>query len=184
MCRRRPRVVVVPGRCPSWTRALALGGAGLSKVGGYEPEDGSAGRQPEHFATWLAEAMRRRGLFSNRDLSRATGLSDSVISRWRTADVAPSVPQLRRLSGALQTDLLELCVHAGILSAQERHASLETTGSAVTSTPVQLDTHFERLVAAAEFDEDLRRVVVTAWRSAQRLQRMRRRPESIVGSEP
>jgi transcriptional regulator with XRE-family HTH domain len=63
--------------------------------------------------------MRATGFESNSDLARATGVPDSVISRWRTSGTVPSIAQLRRLQSALQVSLLELVVAAGHLSAVE-----------------------------------------------------------------
>ena len=119
------------------------------------------------FRTWLPTAMRRRGLLSNRDLSRATGVSDSVISRWLTAGAVPTVPQLRLLTGALDVDLLDLMVLAGHLTPEERWPDRGT------------GTDAEALLRAAPLDEDLRRVVLTAWRSAQSLQALRGRTPRV-----
>jgi transcriptional regulator with XRE-family HTH domain len=63
--------------------------------------------------------MRATGFDSNSELARATGVPDSVISRWRTSGTVPSIAQLRRLQSALQVSLLELVVAAGHLTAKE-----------------------------------------------------------------
>ena len=128
-----------------------------------EAPAGLPARGGSDFRTWLPTAMRRRGMLSNRDLSRATGVSDSVISRWLTAGTVPTVPQLRLLTAALDVDLLDLMVLAGHLTPEERWPDR----GAVTDT--------EQLLRAAPLDDDLRRVVLTAWRSAQSLQALRGR---------
>jgi transcriptional regulator with XRE-family HTH domain len=71
------------------------------------------------WAEWLGERMQVLGFDANSDLARATGVPDSVISRWRTTGTTPSIGQLRRLQGALQMSLVELLVAAGHLSADE-----------------------------------------------------------------
>jgi transcriptional regulator with XRE-family HTH domain len=71
------------------------------------------------WADWLAARMLALGFEANSDLARATGVPDSVISRWRTSGTTPSIAQLRRLQSALQVSLVELLVAAGHLSAEE-----------------------------------------------------------------
>jgi len=71
------------------------------------------------WAEFLGERMQVLGFEANSDLARATGVPDSVISRWRTTGTTPSIGQLRRLQGALQMSLVELLVAAGHLSAEE-----------------------------------------------------------------
>lgn len=63
--------------------------------------------------------MQATGFEANSDLARATGVPDSVISRWRTSGTTPSIAQLRRLQSALQVSLVELLVAAGHISAEE-----------------------------------------------------------------
>jgi len=71
------------------------------------------------WAEWLGERMVVLGFEGNSDLARATGVPDSVISRWRTSGTRPSIGQLRRLQSALQMSLVELLVAAGHLTADE-----------------------------------------------------------------
>jgi transcriptional regulator with XRE-family HTH domain len=71
------------------------------------------------WAHWLAGRMARMGYSGNSDLARASGVPDSVISRWRTSGTRPALDQLRRLTGPLQASMLELVVAAGHLSAAE-----------------------------------------------------------------
>jgi transcriptional regulator with XRE-family HTH domain len=74
---------------------------------------------PGSWADWLADRMRAVGFEANSDLARATGVPDSVISRWRTSGTTPSIGQLRRLQTALQVSLVELLVAAGHLTPEE-----------------------------------------------------------------
>jgi transcriptional regulator with XRE-family HTH domain len=78
-----------------------------------------AERRDVSWADWLGERMDALGFDTNSDLARATGVPDSVISRWRTSGTTPSIGQLRRLQSALQVSLVELLVAAGHLTADE-----------------------------------------------------------------
>jgi transcriptional regulator with XRE-family HTH domain len=71
------------------------------------------------WAEWLGHRMQVLGFEGNSELARATGVPDSVISRWRTSATTPSIGQLRRLQSALQMSLVELLVAAGHLSIDE-----------------------------------------------------------------
>ena len=71
------------------------------------------------WSEWLGQRMGALGFDANSDLARATGVPDSVISRWRTSGTTPSIGQLRRLPSALQVSLVELLVAAGHLTADE-----------------------------------------------------------------
>lgn len=63
--------------------------------------------------------MADQGFETNMDLSRATGIDNTVISRWRNGETVPQLDQLRKLEKALDTKLLELMVRAGHLTQQE-----------------------------------------------------------------
>lgn len=78
-----------------------------------------AARVPSAWGAFLGQRMRDCGLDTNRDLARASGVPESVISRWRNQGVTPSVEQLRRLRAPLELSILELLVAAGYLSAEE-----------------------------------------------------------------
>jgi transcriptional regulator with XRE-family HTH domain len=78
-----------------------------------------AERRDVSWADWLGQRMCALGFDANSDLARATGVPDSVISRWRTTGTTPSIGQLRRLQSALQVSLVELLVAAGHLTAAE-----------------------------------------------------------------
>lgn len=74
---------------------------------------------PTAWSIWLGERMDRLGFRTNSDLARAAGVPDSVISRWRTTATMPSLAQLRRLRGPLESPLLELIVASGQVTSDE-----------------------------------------------------------------
>ncbi len=63
--------------------------------------------------------LRRLASFTQQDLSRASGLSRSYISRLEMGDIAlPSRDKLRSLAGALRTSLDDLLQAAGFLDEE------------------------------------------------------------------
>lgn len=64
------------------------------------------------WGSYLRKAMAAKGLGAA-DLARATGVNQSLISRWLKDEIAPSVENLRRVSKALGIPLLDLLVAAG-----------------------------------------------------------------------
>jgi transcriptional regulator with XRE-family HTH domain len=84
------------------------------------------------WADWLGARMQAVGFEANSDLARATGVPDSVISRWRTSGTTPSIAQLRRLQSALQVSLVELLVAAGHLSPEEARVTSFSPAHRVT----------------------------------------------------
>lgn len=60
-------------------------------------EDGVMGDEDDRFPAWLKMTMERRG-FSQADLARAIGVTDTQISRWRRGQVVPTVHSLQRLA--------------------------------------------------------------------------------------
>lgn len=108
------------------------------------------------------------GLPTNRDLARASGVPESVISRWRNQGVTPSVEQLRRLRAPLQVPVVELLVRAGHLEAHE--AALEDRPAPV---PVRLGVA-EVLEADPDLPEDLRSLLLAQYRAMVAIGRARR----------
>lgn len=105
------------------------------------------------WAEWLGERMRVLGYEGNSDLARATGVPDSVISRWRTTGTTPSIGQLRRLQSALQMSVVELLVAAGHLTADEAGVTSFTVPARVfrgTRDAIDQDQ---------ELDDDLRHLL-------------------------
>src|SRR3954470_10687891 len=78
------------------------------------------------WARWLSARMVEVGLPTNSDLARASGIPQSVISRWRTSGSVPLPRQLRLLSTPLRTPMLQLMIEAGYLSPSEASITLRT----------------------------------------------------------
>jgi transcriptional regulator with XRE-family HTH domain len=72
----------------------------------------------QDFGDYLTQAMDAAGL-SIADLNRLTGISDSVISKWRNGRTIPSVENLRLLAPALGVTTRDLVVRAGHMSPDE-----------------------------------------------------------------
>ncbi len=105
------------------------------------------------WAEWLSERMHVLGFEGNSDLARATGVPDSVISRWRTTGTKPSIAQLRRLQAALQVSVVELLVAAGHLTAEEARITSFTP-------PVRVSRGTRDAISQdRELDDDLRHLL-------------------------
>lgn len=105
------------------------------------------------WADWLAARMAATGFTANSDLARATGVPDSVISRWRTSGTIPSIGQLRRLCPALQVSLLELLVAAG-------HLTKDEAGVTTFSQPVRVPrTTLDAIRHDPHLDDDLKHLL-------------------------
>lgn len=57
------------------------------------------------------------------DLANATGVSQSIISRWISGATKPSVENLRPVASVIGRPLLEVVVAAGILTPDEANAT-------------------------------------------------------------
>lgn len=132
-------------------------------------------RLSSNWSQWLPQRMDEVGLPTNRDLARASGVPESVISRWRNQAVTPSVEQLRRLRTPLQVPLLELLVKAGHLEQCE--AALEDRPAPV---PVRLGVA-EVLASDPDLPDDLRPLLLAQYRAMVAIGRARR--EESVGEE-
>jgi transcriptional regulator with XRE-family HTH domain len=142
-------------------------------VNGTE-RDVSAAERESAWPQWLAQRMAEVGLPTNRDLARAAGVPESVLSRWRNQGVTPSVEQLRRLRTPLQVPLLELLVRAGHLDARE--AGLEDRPAPV---PVRLGV-VEALHADPDLPEDLRSLLLSQYRAMVAIGRARQADASAA----
>jgi transcriptional regulator with XRE-family HTH domain len=120
------------------------------------------------WSVWLWQRMHEVGLPTNRELARASGVPESVISRWRNQAVTPSVEQLRRLRQPLQVPLVELLMRAGHLTAEE--AALEDRPAPV---PVRLGVA-EAMEADPDLPEDLRSLLLAQYRAMVAIGRARR----------
>ena len=120
--------------------------------------------------------MRATGFGSNSDLAKATGVPDSVISRWRTSGTTPSIGQLRRLGDALQVSLLELLVAAGHLSADE--AGVTTFSPAVRVARSTRDA----IRDDPDLDDDLRHLLTLQYEAMLALARARETSGALTAS--
>lgn len=73
------------------------------------------------FAEYLRAAMKARGFVTTAALSRATGIGDSVLSKWLSGNggKTPRTYMLRQLVDALGVPLIELVVAAKIMTYEE-----------------------------------------------------------------
>jgi transcriptional regulator with XRE-family HTH domain len=120
------------------------------------------------WADWLAARMQAVGFAANSDLARATGVPDSVISRWRTSGTTPSIGQLRRLQSALQVSLVELLVAAGHLTAEEARVTSFTPAERVTRGTRDAIRH------DSELDDELKHLLEVQYEAMLALARARR----------
>lgn len=72
----------------------------------------------QDFGDYLTRAMDAAGL-SIADLKRLTGISDSIISKWRRNQALPSIENLRILAPALGMTTRDLVVVAGHMAPDE-----------------------------------------------------------------
>lgn len=72
----------------------------------------------QDFGDYLRRAMDAAGL-TIADMKRLTGISDSVISKWRNGQTLPSVENLRLVAPALGMTTRDLVVVAGHMAPEE-----------------------------------------------------------------
>lgn len=70
------------------------------------------------WATYVTALLDARGERAA-DLAKATGISNSLISRWLSAGTQPDIPSLRRLAATTGIPLLELMIQAGHITRDE-----------------------------------------------------------------
>lgn len=71
-----------------------------------------------YFAAWLERTLSEQGI-SGSDVARAVGVSDGVVSRWKSGKGRISLDNARKLAAFLGVDPLRLLVTAGLMSAEE-----------------------------------------------------------------
>jgi transcriptional regulator with XRE-family HTH domain len=71
------------------------------------------------FGWYLRARMDARGYASDGDLEAVSGVSASLISRYQSGDISPTVQNLRKLAPFLDVTLGELMVEAGLATAEE-----------------------------------------------------------------
>lgn len=111
------------------------------------------------FGEYLLSAMRAAGFPSNASLARASGITESSISKWRNDLETPKHPMLRQLAPILGVPMRELVVAAGYMTWEE--AGLDAAPK--PPEPVDVDA----LLAKSELSEADRKTV------ADELQRLR-----------
>jgi transcriptional regulator with XRE-family HTH domain len=71
------------------------------------------------FGWYLRGRMDACGYASDGDLESVSGVSASLISRYQSGDISPTVQNLRKLAPFLNVTLGELMVEAGLATAEE-----------------------------------------------------------------
>lgn len=71
------------------------------------------------FGWYLRARMDAHGFRSDGDLEAASGVSASLISRYQSGGISPTVQNLRKLAPFLGVTLGELMVEAGLATAEE-----------------------------------------------------------------
>lgn len=93
----------------------------------------------ETWAAFIRARMKTHGMAGPSDLARASGVDQSVISRWLNEGRTPTVDALRRLVAPLKTSLRDLLIAAGhateedlpVGGATDSRPAVETEGSSV-----------------------------------------------------
>lgn len=98
----------------------------------------------ERWATWLRRRMRVAGFTTPTELGRASGVDQSVVSRWLNEGRTPQVDQLRKIAGALDATMLDLLIAAGYVEPDE----IDVTDASTT-------TIFADVAEAIKQDTDL-----------------------------
>jgi transcriptional regulator with XRE-family HTH domain len=98
-------------------------------------------KTPPPFNEWLTKRM---GATRPAELSRATGIPETNISRWLRGTAVPDLDNCRKLAHGLERPVLEVMVYAGHISPAE--ASLKEL---VPPSPIitQMQTPEGRVVA-------------------------------------
>lgn len=79
------------------------------------------------FGEYLRQAMTTAGFPTAAALARASGASESAISKWRNDVEPPRIPALRQIAPALNIPLLELMAAAKLITPEEAGLDGEPT---------------------------------------------------------
>lgn len=71
------------------------------------------------FSDWVARVAKRQGMDTEAEISRAVGISQSIVGRWRTHGAIPNIDSLRKIASGLNVSVQEAVVAAGILHPDE-----------------------------------------------------------------
>lgn len=73
----------------------------------------------EKWAAWLRSRMRARSIDSPTALAKASGVDQSVISRWLNEGRTPQVDQLRKIADPLKATMIDLLIAADYVRREE-----------------------------------------------------------------
>jgi len=126
--------------------------------------------------------MDAQGFASDGDLEAASGVSASLISRYQSGDISPTVQNLRKLAPYLDVTLGELMVEAGLATPEE----LGMVANARTAEPLDRSlVEAQRLLAdealadeAKDYLRDTIKGAIAYWRQQLGLQRPPREPSA------
>lgn len=121
------------------------------------------------WAAWLARRMNEVGLSSIAELSRASGVGHTVISRWLDGST-PTIAHLKLLTRPLHVSLGRLLVESG----QATVADLVTDVSGVSDAETSIRTD-------PGLDEDLRSLLLVQYRHMTQLTATRRQLRGSSG---
>lgn len=113
----------------------------------------------QDFGDYLTQAMAAAGL-SQADLKRLTGISDSLISKWRTGQSVPSVENLRLLAPAFGVTTRDLVVRAGHMLPEE--VGLEEPPAPPTP-PARMATLQDDIKADPELSDSDKRLMIDLY---------------------
>lgn len=134
------------------------------------------------FGWYLRTRMDAQGFASDGDLEAASGVSASLISRYQSGDISPTVQNLRKLAPYLDVTLGELMVEAGLATPEE----LGMVANARTAEPLDRSlVEAQRLLAdealadeAKDYLRDTIKGAIAYWRQQLGLQRPPREPSA------
>lgn len=124
----------------------------------------------EGWSDFLDAAMRKSGYGTAADLSRASGIDQTQISRWLRGLGQPSLDNLRKLAPALRRPMLELVVASGHLTREEarlrdlrpiEEPEAPSVSEAVERDPRLMDMAREHLLRQYEMLAQLSDLVAT-----------------------
>jgi transcriptional regulator with XRE-family HTH domain len=72
-----------------------------------------------HFTDWLDRQLAERGVRTSAEAARLFDMPQSTIDRWRTAKQPPTAATMRKIAEGLGVPVLQVCVAAGFLTAEE-----------------------------------------------------------------